>query len=186
VGAALEFAAQLESGAVERPAAIHVAAGTLGTVVGLAIGLSAAGLEIPIVAHRITARFVTNEPILRRLLLRTHAHLVSHGAALPPAEAALALITLEQEQFGDGYGKPTPAGAAATERFASLGLKLDPTYTAKAAAGLIAMAGRYAQNGTRGGPPLFWHTLSAASPGHLVRPDTIDALPAAFAAYLRR
>ena len=60
-------------------------------------------------------------------------------------------------QVGDGYGVPTPASTEAHELVARReGIVLDPVYTAKAMAGLIARDSR------RGVPPdetvLFWHT----------------------------
>jgi 1-aminocyclopropane-1-carboxylate deaminase/D-cysteine desulfhydrase-like pyridoxal-dependent ACC family enzyme len=189
VNAGLEFAAQLADGTAQRPRAIYLAAGTLGTAVGLAIGLSSAGIEIPIVAVRITPRFVTNEAVMKRLLTRTHALLERAGADLPPPAAALRLLEMHHEQFGEGYGRATQAGTAAGEQLATLGLGVDPTYTAKAAAALLAAlhAGTEPDApGDSGQPPLFWHTLSAREPRHLLRPDTADTLPAPFAEYLRR
>ena len=58
---------------------------------------------------------------------------------------------------GEGYGVSTPASREALELAArSEGLYLDPTYTSKALAGLIAYArdGRFA----KGEKVLFWHT----------------------------
>jgi 1-aminocyclopropane-1-carboxylate deaminase/D-cysteine desulfhydrase-like pyridoxal-dependent ACC family enzyme len=183
VSAGLELAAQIADGSAARPAAIHVAAGTLGTAAGLALGLAAAELDIPVVATRITARMVTNIGMLRRLLTRTHALLQRHGADMPPVAAALERITLTHDQFGDGYGRPTPAGAVATERFAAVGLTLDTTYTAKAAAGLLAAAANGAGDGA---PLMFWHTLSSVAPHQLIDAELVDTLPAKFADYLRR
>ena len=57
---------------------------------------------------------------------------------------------------GGGYGVPTPASTEALELSArSEALFLDPTYTAKAMAGLIAKAraGEFA-----GRRVVFWHT----------------------------
>ena len=47
------------------------------------------------------------------------------------------------DQVGDGYGIPTDASRAATRHFATLeGIVLDPTYSSKAAAGLIDHLGQ--------------------------------------------
>ena len=59
--------------------------------------------------------------------------------------------------MGEGYGIPTPASREALELAARTeALFLDPTYTAKAMAGLIAFvrAGRFPSDQT----VLFWHT----------------------------
>ena len=196
INGALELAAQVASGGVPRPSAIHVPAGTLGTVAGMGIGLALAGLDIPIVATRITARVLTNERTLASLVRSTLARLRGAGAEdLPDAAAALALIELRHDQIGAGYGKATEAGAHAERVFAAAGLRLDATYTAKAAASLLADAARagHAAAGASSGPhnraappglPLFWHTLSAHEPVDLLRGVQPSDLPPQFEKYL--
>ncbi|HEX6134070.1 MAG TPA: pyridoxal-phosphate dependent enzyme [Longimicrobiales bacterium] len=177
VNGALELVEQIGSGQVEKPSSIHVAAGTLGTAAGIAIGLAWAGLPIPVIATRITVRLLTNERALAALIRSTLAQLRDAGAHdLPDAAEAAGLVELRHDQIGAGYGRPTEAGARAAERFAAAGLRLDATYTAKAAAGLLAQAGG-------SGLPLFWHTLSAVEPAELLRRASPD-LPAPFSRYL--
>jgi D-cysteine desulfhydrase len=170
VAAALELDGQIGGGT--EPDAIYVAAGTLGTAAGIALGLALAGRAIPVRAVRITSRLVTNRRVLRRLLQGTAALLeragVGVGDAARRAEEGLVIL---DDQVGPGYGHETHAGAAATERFAEVGITLDPTYTAKAAAAVLAASDSR---------PLFWHTLSATMPPVRAMP----ALPAAFAQYL--
>lgn len=66
-------------------------------------------------------------------------------------------IEVDDSQVGDGYGVPTPASREAIELLARReGIVLDPVYTAKAMAGLIARlrAGAFDAHET----VLFWHT----------------------------
>jgi 1-aminocyclopropane-1-carboxylate deaminase/D-cysteine desulfhydrase-like pyridoxal-dependent ACC family enzyme len=66
-------------------------------------------------------------------------------------------IEVDDAFVGEGYGKPTAASTEAIELTARTeGLFLDPTYTAKAMAALIAYirAGRFSKSQTI----LFWHT----------------------------
>ena len=207
INGALELAAQIESGAAERPSVIHAPAGTLGTVAGIAIGLAWAGLEIPLIATRITARLLTNERMLASLVRSTLRRLDLAGAAgLPGDSAVLAGVTLRHDQIGAGYGRATDAGTHATAVFEAAGLRLDATYTAKTAASLLADAavqtgaavtggapggrapdgGAAPGQGTReqSGLPLFWHTLSAAEPLALLRDVSPSDLPVPFARYL--
>ncbi|HUP55578.1 MAG TPA: pyridoxal-phosphate dependent enzyme [Methylomirabilota bacterium] len=75
------------------------------------------------------------------------------GSATPPA--ADLSMDLDETQLGDGYGRPTTAAAEAAELLArSEAILVDPIYTAKALAGLVAAvrAGRW--DGRR---ILFWH-----------------------------
>lgn len=70
---------------------------------------------------------------------------------------------------GDGYGKPSPAGNEAVRLFARTeGIVLDPVYTGKAAAGMLAhiRAGRFSKDDvlifvhTGGAPAVFtWNRL---------------------------
>jgi D-cysteine desulfhydrase len=175
VSAALELAEQVASGEAPLPTRIHVAAGTLGTVAGIAIGLAWSGLDVPVIATRITARVVTNERVLARLVRATLLQLSSLGVAVPDAEAVLRLVELRHDQLGAGYGQPTEAASLAQRTFAEAGLRLDTTYTAKAAASLLA--------DDEGGEPLFWHTLSAIEPRELADTVTAADLPPRFAAY---
>lgn len=71
-------------------------------------------------------------------------------------------VSIEQEDInvldgyiGDGYGTPTETGLSAIRTFARKeGVILDPTYTGKAAAGLLDLAGKKVLTQ----PVLFWHT----------------------------
>jgi len=66
-------------------------------------------------------------------------------------------IEIDDRFVGDGYGKPTPASREALELAARTeALFLDPTYTAKAMAGLIAYVRQ--QRFKEGQTVLFWHT----------------------------
>ncbi len=63
-------------------------------------------------------------------------------------------LLIDNSQLGSGYGHPTEAGQEAQRLFALDGLPLELSYTAKAAAALIAFA-RY---GARGRRLLLWFT----------------------------
>ena len=66
-----------------------------------------------------------------------------------------ASFDLRFDFVGPGYGVPSSAGDAATTRLARReGLFLDPVYSAKAFAGLLALF----EAGDIGGRILFWHT----------------------------
>lgn len=82
-------------------------------------------------------------------------------------------VRVRDDQLGAGYGRRTTAGDEAAELFAEDGVTLDATYTAKAAAGLLALARE-----RRGSRLLFWHTLSSAPLTPLLA-DAPAELPAA-------
>jgi D-cysteine desulfhydrase len=178
VSAALELAAQVRRGELPHPDTVVVAAGTLGTAAGLALGFALANLRTRIIAARITSRIVTNERVLMRLIRGAEDILRRAGLPAAVAEQAFDLVELRHEYIGRGYGLSTAAAEAAQEALRGIGIHLDTTYTAKAAAALLDQA-RHAQ-----GTVLFWHTLSAAEPP-LPPHIGIDNLPAPFRSYLQ-
>jgi 1-aminocyclopropane-1-carboxylate deaminase/D-cysteine desulfhydrase-like pyridoxal-dependent ACC family enzyme len=155
--AALELDRQIRRGECPVPDFIHVAAGSCGTAAGLVAGLSLAGLPTRVVGVRVVERLVTSRPRILRLARRT---LRLAGRAIGSGELERRLILLHR-YCGRGYGHPTVAGARAGRLFAEAGLRLDPTYTEKAAAGMLEFM---AKTGRDGGVHLFWHTLSATVP----------------------
>src|SRR5262249_38911086 len=69
------------------------------------------------------------------------ARVATEAAALLGAPVTIdpAELTTNQDHIGEGYGIPTPQGLEAIRLLAQGdGVLLDPTYTAKAMAGLIA------------------------------------------------
>src|SRR5688500_14309115 len=178
VNAALELAEQIENGIVPAPKTIIVAAGTLGTAAGLALGCALANLAVQIHAVRITSRLVTNDRVLSRLIRGAEEILRRAGGPQGNADRALASVQIEHDYLGRGYGIATDAAAAAVDALSQTGIHLDQTYTAKAAAALLAEAQ------TAEPPVLFWHTLSAHEPP-LPQHVTIDNLPAPFKAYVQ-
>jgi 1-aminocyclopropane-1-carboxylate deaminase/D-cysteine desulfhydrase-like pyridoxal-dependent ACC family enzyme len=70
-------------------------------------------------------------------------------------EIERAAIDLDETQLGDGYGRPSLPAAEAAELLArSEGILVDPIYTAKALAGLVARVRSGAWDGER---VVFWH-----------------------------
>jgi 1-aminocyclopropane-1-carboxylate deaminase/D-cysteine desulfhydrase-like pyridoxal-dependent ACC family enzyme len=159
VGASLELAGQVRAGELPRPTTLTVAAGTLGTVAGLAIGTLLTDLTDRILAVRIVPGTIANVWTLSRLVEGATRLLADAGGPALDARAVVDRVELVGDYFGDGYGRPTPAGEAASAWFAGRGLTLDPTYTAKAAAAFLDRV-----RAARSGVHLFWHTLSAVHP----------------------
>jgi D-cysteine desulfhydrase len=140
VGAGLELVGGFELNGWPEPDEVVVALGSGGSSVGLAIGLAMGGWRrATVVAVRVADAIVTNTPVLRGIETGVRS-LLAIGGVRPPA----ARWRIDTRWFGDGYGHPTVAGAAAAERAAELGLHSEPTYTAKALAAAFSLedAGR--------------------------------------------
>ena len=148
--------------------AVIVAYGTGSTSAGLLAGLALAGAATTVYAVSVSSavamqRFHAASP---RALAQAAVDLYGWPAVLDAGLTRCEWLTPTGEP---GYGIATAASDAALRRFArDEGYLLDPTYTAKAAAALLAMAadGRLA----RGQRVLFVHTgglsTTAAGPSH--------------------
>jgi 1-aminocyclopropane-1-carboxylate deaminase/D-cysteine desulfhydrase-like pyridoxal-dependent ACC family enzyme len=148
-------------------------------VVAVGSGSTAAGLLVGLLEHRsrgpsttIAGVLTAPNPAARSMILAQAVVLGRRrglGLLQPEYGRRLEIIN---DQHGGAYGRPTAAGQAATERAASVGLDLDPTYTAKAFAAALRLTDE------RPGPTLYWHTLSARPLAPLLADaPTLDQLP---------
>ncbi|GGF15469.1 D-cysteine desulfhydrase [Aliidongia dinghuensis] len=131
---AREIAAQQAAVAPGGFARIIVPNGSAGTHAGLAAGFAALGLD-PALVHSFTVLAPEAAARSRTLdLARATLALLSDTASLEPDA-----IRVAGDQLGDGYGLPTDAMFEAVRLIARTeGLLLDPVYSGKAFAGLLA------------------------------------------------
>lgn len=130
--------------------AVVVGSGSGMTHSGLLFGLRAAGRRVQVIGVCVRRPAEAQTGRIREKCRAIAAFL---GVPDPVADAEVQLF---DDTLAPGYGRPTPAIAEALHLAASLeGLFLDPVYTGKVLAGLIAMA----RNGTLAGKRvLFVHT----------------------------
>jgi D-cysteine desulfhydrase family pyridoxal phosphate-dependent enzyme len=140
VAGTLELADQLANPLAapgEQPTRLYVAAGSNGTAAGLALGVHLAGLPMRVHGVAVAGPALSSADRTIALAAETAALL---GLPAPAAAPALDLaFDLDVGQVGPGYGRATPACLEAIRLLArSEGILLDPVYTGKAMAGLIA------------------------------------------------
>ena len=180
VNAGLELAQQVRAGEIPMPARIYVALGTMGTAVGLALGLALAGIGTEVQAIRVTAREFANEDAAQRLLKKCADLMHRYDRSIPADLASRARLVFRNEFFGDGYGRSNPATEAAIE-FAGehLGLALESTYSGKTMAALLADL----RDGLSGNV-LFWNTWNSRplDVDESLAPD-FSVIPKEFARY---
>ena len=170
VEGALELAEQVARGELPEPSHVIVALGSGGTAAGLAAGLRIAGLRSRVVGVVVNDRTPVDARTVARLASRAMALLRRRGADVGVRSIAPSELDTEYEWLGDGYGHRTPAAEHARDLARRReGLVLDPVYTAKAVAALIALRERGAFGG---GPVLYWHTYG----GH-ARDDSGNEYP---------
>lgn len=160
-----ELEAQFKAMAI-RPDRLVLATGACGTQAGLVAGAKIYGASYSVLG--ITVSRLATE-CLERI-----AHIADGAAKLAGQEIELKTgDALVQEGFiGPGYGIPTPEGNQAIQLVARTeGIFLDPTYTGKAMAGLMAeiRAGRL----TKDAGVVFLHT--GGEPGLFAHPEVVSS-----------
>lgn len=154
--AALELAAQVRAGALPEPSWVVTAVGTGGTAAGFALGLELAGLRTRVHAVVVNDTLRLDERQMLGLARRTAGLLRRRGAELGPLlRVGPGILAVDRTELGPGYGHPTSTAADAIAVGAEHGVDLDPVYTGKAFAALLASAraGRYGP-----GPVVFLRT----------------------------
>jgi 1-aminocyclopropane-1-carboxylate deaminase/D-cysteine desulfhydrase-like pyridoxal-dependent ACC family enzyme len=143
-----------------RPDVVYVAAGTLGTAVGLAIGFAAAGSSTRVEAIRVTPSEVASEDVARALAVETIALLHSLDDSFGPLDYDDLALSLRDDHFEPGYGVVTPATEEAVALAEAAGIKLETTYTGKAFSAMLD----YARRGSLSidDHVLFWNTYNSA------------------------
>jgi D-cysteine desulfhydrase len=150
--AGLELADQLAAAGVGG-ATVVLPSATGGTQAGVLTGVSLAGAPI----HDVRGIAVAAPAVdLRPTILAILDGLVELIGLRVPDER----VVLDDDQLGPGYGQPTAASEEATRLLARTeGILVDPIYTAKALAGLVARV----RDGRLTGPVVFWH--AGGTPG---------------------
>ncbi|MFF3763618.1 1-aminocyclopropane-1-carboxylate deaminase/D-cysteine desulfhydrase [Streptomyces sp. NPDC001922] len=156
VETALEIAGQVARGTLPEPSHAVLALGSGGTAAGLALGLRMAGLRTRVVGIVVNDTLPLDARSIAGLARRTERLLRRRGAATAAVGLRPEDLTVVRGWLGPGYGHPTPEAEAARHLAArEERLDLEPVYTAKAFAALLALG---AEGRFGAGPVLFLHT----------------------------
>jgi 1-aminocyclopropane-1-carboxylate deaminase/D-cysteine desulfhydrase-like pyridoxal-dependent ACC family enzyme len=180
---AIELAEQVAEGRLAPPDRLYVAAGTMGTAAGLAIGLALADLPTEVHAVRVSDTSICNEEAMTQLVDKTVRMMHRLDRSIPRNLVGRVRVRLRHEFFAGGYARTNEETNAAIA-FArdELNLELEGTYTGKAMAAMRAdLSGRDAA----GEQFLFWNTFNS-SPLPVDENASIDrdALPEEFLRYV--
>jgi D-cysteine desulfhydrase len=135
-----------------KPDVIVHASSSGGTQAGLVAGCRLFGLATKVIGVSADESAATLSAVIGGLIGDMAVRLGTRPETIGAAE-----IDVDDSQMGAGYGIPTPASSEALELVARReGILLDPVYTAKAMAGLVARlrSGAFSSGST----VLFWHT----------------------------
>ena len=148
VSAALELKDQIEREHIPKPDFIIIPAGTLGSCVGLAAGLSILKIDSQVLGISVVGKILANS-ITAGYLLKNLFKILG----LKPQKTNLKIVS---DFVGKGYGYETEDGEKAKRLFFNEeGITLDSTYTAKAASAIFNLPE------IKNKKILFWHTLNS-------------------------
>jgi D-cysteine desulfhydrase len=146
--AALELSHQVTA----PPDTIVVPLGTGGTAAGIALAVAWLGWTTRVVGVRVAPRLAANRWRTLRLARGAAALLRRAGVDFSVPRSAIDLQVVDA--MGRGYGHPTPEGERARGLAAAHGLRLDPTYGAKAFSFFLRPKTHDARRA------VFWHTFA--------------------------
>ena len=181
VNAAFELNAQVASGELEPPDVIYIACGTMGSSVGLALGLAILGLKTRVCSVAVTDTRFSSMARAKKMFRDATALLIEADSSIPGTRFEDCGLELRHDFFGGEYGRYTDAGIAAVRQLeAVIGLRIEGCYTGKCLAALIEdlRADRLA-----GRRVLFWNTYDAQGTAHSSHGLDYHDLPNAFHQY---
>jgi D-cysteine desulfhydrase len=147
--ATLELARQVDA---PPPDAIVVPLGTGGTAAGIALGVAWLGWSTRVIGVRVAPRLVANRWRTLRLARRAVSLIRQAGIEFSVPQSAIRVDVVDG--MGRGYGHPTQEGERARSLALEHGVRLDPTYGAKAFSFFLKHATGNMQRS------VFWHTFA--------------------------
>ncbi len=181
VDAAFELREQIRAGMLPEPNCIYVASGTMGTCIGLALGLAAAGMSTQVEAVRVTTDPYTGMAHARALFHACNQLLREADPNFPEFPFPEDRFRIREEFFGEEYALYTEASVEAVRRAREQGgIRLEGTYTGKTFAALLHDA---AAGTLRGKRVLFWNTHNGSDTAALGAGTDWHDLPPALHRY---
>jgi 1-aminocyclopropane-1-carboxylate deaminase/D-cysteine desulfhydrase-like pyridoxal-dependent ACC family enzyme len=181
VNAALELKEQIAAGEMPEPDFIYVPLGSMGTAVGLTLGLKAAGLKSRIIAIRVIEKRFANAKKMTRLFQDTASFLRKLDPTFPELLLGENDWTVRDDCLGGGYARFTEkAMKAALLMRERAGIILNGTYSAKALSALFDDAEKQV---LKGKTVLFWNTYNSKDLSTFAAKVDSRQLPKAFHRY---
>jgi len=183
VNAAFELKSQIQEGRLPEPDLVYVGLATMGTTVGLSLGLKAAGLKGRVASVHLGNSRATPRN-MAKLFRETNELLHSHDPSFPTFDVS-------ENDFDVRYGFEqskgrlmSEAGAGAMQRVRELSdLQLDEMFTANAFAALIADADRGL---LKDKIVLWWNSYNSVDLSQQIAAADYRQLPKAFHRYFEQ
>ena len=184
VNAAFELKEQIMEGKMPEPERIYVPLGTMGTAVGLTLGLKVAGLKSRVISVRVIGDKFANGRKMVKLFRETNSLLHSLDPAFPEVDFSEKDMDIRHGFLGQGYAHFTEEGIEAVTRMKkNEGLKLEGTYTGKTFAALTNDA---ENQDLRDKVILFWNTHNSRDFSDVIANVDYHLLPRCFHCYFEQ
>jgi len=181
VNAAFELKQQIMNGEIPEPDCTYVALGSMGTAVGLILGLKAAKLGSRVTCVRAIDERTANPRKMVELFDKTTRFLHSLDPAFPKLELSENDIDIRHGFYGRKNGLFTQRGMEARKHMEnSEGIELDEVYTERAFACLLGDAEK---GYLRDKVVLFWNTYDSGDFSDIIATVDYRYLPRCFHRY---
>ena len=159
VNAAFELKEQIQAGEMPEPDLIYVPLGSMGTAVGLMLGLKAVGLRTQVIPVRVIEPRFADARKMVGLFRGTISLLRKMDPTFPRLEMEVREIQIRDDCFGEGYAQFTAkAVKAAVLLKEKTGIPSNGAYSAKAFSAILDDASRQT---LKGKTVLFWNTFNS-------------------------
>lgn len=171
VNAAFELAEQIAAGLLPVPDYIYVALGSMGTAVGLSLGLKALGLKTIVKAVPVVGSQFANQTAFLQLFREVNQFLSKADGLFPKLLADN--FEIVDGFLGEEYAVFTEKGVAAVMALLdNEGMKIENTYTGKALAALIDQSSTCQDKSV-----LFWNTSNTHDYSQSIETVNYKVLP---------
>jgi D-cysteine desulfhydrase len=171
-------------GYTNKPDYLYAASGTMGTVIGLLLGLKAAGLRTRVMAIRVTDPQYSSIRKAHRLFRAANAVLHKADPTFPLLPFPESDFVFRHEHYGAQYALYTEEGVRAMRYVEDTeGIELEGTYTGKTFAALLADA---RASVLRDKTVVFWNTQNSRDFTAKIEGVEYCVLPRAFHRYFEQ
>lgn len=153
VNAAFELKQQIDQGLLPEPKFIYLPVGSASTIAGLTLGVQLAGLNSVVIGVRVAQQKLGPFDACSEAMADDFINYAAKELGLSGSN--IAKSKFDHSYFGSGYGEPTDKSQNAVNILAKQGVKVENTYSAKAAAAFLDELAQTSQ------PVLFWNTFNS-------------------------
>jgi len=184
INAAFELKEQIDAGLLPEPDRIYVPLGSMGTTIGLMLGLKVAGVRSQVIAVRVLEEIFAHPWLLRRRTRATSAFLHKLDPSFPKLDYPRESLEIRNDCLGDGYAQFTAKDVESAKLMRDhCGIIMSGTYSAKAFSALVDDARKGV---VKDKTILFWNTYNSRDISSITASIDYHCLPRGFHRYFEK